>query len=66
VNTDPNSPVEYVIHPAMRPWLDGYLRSQGFAVVRAPMSMQDPDPEAMPTFFVFPTDERMGLVNQDT
>lgn len=50
-----DSPVEYIIHPAMRPWLDEFLDHAGFIVVAAPESLQGD----LPTFFIFPKTERV-------
>lgn len=54
------TPVQYLIHPAMRPWLDAYLAQQGFRVDLAPKELQDEGDDALPIYLVTPTAERMA------
>lgn len=47
---------QYLIHPALKPRLDEWLKSQGLEAVRVPF-LDDDSPEALPVYNVQPTAE---------
>lgn len=59
MNVDPTMPVQYLIHPAMRPWLDAFLEGRGFEVVLLPDELQDKEEDSLPIYMPMLTDERM-------
>lgn len=49
-----DDPVQYLIHPALRPSLDAWLESRGMRVDPLPAEMQSPD--QLVTYLVAPAD----------
>lgn len=49
----------YLIHPAMKPWLDEFLESRGIEVRRTPW-LDDDDPDAIPVYLLAPKEVRRG------
>lgn len=57
--TDDDTPVQYLIHAALRPQLDEWLALRGFRVDRLPPEVEGPD--SLPTYLVAPDDASMRI-----